>query len=117
MKNLTSLLNNYSTTDIRTALYYLGRHLKQAPITTDYTKDIFDDGSKISPSEEVKNLTLDLLNFIETTSQKCASAFDDSEFNLWITKINEIDSSLDPDITEDKKISILKEVYNFTVKK
>lgn len=116
MNILSSVLVDYSITEIRSALYYLGRHLKQASFASDYAKDIFDDGSKISPSEEVKTLTVKLLKCIEFHSKKPASEFDDMEFNFWVTKINEIDSSLDPDVTEEKKLNILKKVSDFSVK-
>ncbi|MDH6024888.1 class I SAM-dependent methyltransferase [Vibrio splendidus] len=95
MNELKNIVSNELVSDARSAFYYLGRYLKQATISEDYEKDIFDDGLESRPSEVVKNLTIKLIEFIESSQKKKCFDFSNNEYNHWMDLIDSVESQLD----------------------
>ncbi|HFQ5295213.1 hypothetical protein [Vibrio vulnificus] len=97
MNSLKNIVEKHEVSDARNAFYYLSRYLKQAAFYEEYQKDIFEDGYRSEPSEKSKELTLCMIEFIETAQQKKANEFSDTEYLYWMGKISEVESSLDPE--------------------
>ncbi|MBP1130866.1 hypothetical protein JOE25_002440 [Serratia sp. PL17] len=114
MKNFNDIIKGVNTSDARSALYYLGRYLKQAEYYIQYGKDFFEDDYQSKPTEEAKGLTLKLIDFIESYQEKKASDFTDEEYMFWVEKLNEVESKLDPEPTEEQRKlaeSIINEIF------
>lgn len=101
MTTLRILVENHELSDARDAFYYLSRYLKQAAFYDDYQKDIFEDGYSSEPTEVVKQLTMAMIELIETQQKKKAGEFSDEEYIYWMDEINDVESSLDPEPTDD----------------
>ena len=117
MTTLESLLKGYSIFEQRSALYYLGRYIKQADVFEDYKKDIFVDGIESTPSEEVKSLTYNMIAFIEKNADKKASEFTDGEFHFWMDKIAEVEDNIDIEPSEEQVQKAINELNSFKVPK
>lgn len=100
MKSIQEHVAALSTSDGRSALYYLSRYLKQAAHFKDYRKDIFEDTQRSAPSEAVRQSTFEMISFIEDTEGMPASDFDDPTYVRWANLVQRIESSLDPELTE-----------------
>lgn len=100
MKSIRDRVSALTTSDARSALYYLSRYLKQAAHFKDYRKDVFEDTERSSPSEGVRRATIEMIKFIEDVEGISASAFDDPTYMRWSTHVREIESGLDPEMTE-----------------
>lgn len=111
MKEFRDILAGETPFDTRSALYYLGRYLKQAEYYEKYKKDFFDDDYQSKPSEKIKDITSQLIHFIELYEKKKASNFTDKEFMFWIEQINEIESNLEPEL-EEKQIILAESIIN-----
>jgi hypothetical protein len=100
MESLLPLISSLSTSDARSALYYLSRHLKQAALFKAYRKDIFEDEKRSSPSKVVRNATLEMLRYIESVEGKPASKFSDRTYSKWASRIADVESKLDPEASD-----------------
>ncbi len=99
MENLSDIIKDYNLVDVREAFYYLSRYLKMADNEDEYEKDFFEDDFRSIPSIEAKELTINLIKFIEKSTEKKAGEFTDTEYIKWMDEINEIESKLDPDVS------------------
>ena len=117
MKNLENFLEGYSIFEKRSALYYLGRYVKQADSLEDYTKDIFFDSPESNPSEKIQLLTLEMIEFIEMTAEKKASEFNEAEFYFWMDKIAELEDTIDVEPSEEQIQKALNELEKFDIPK
>lgn len=115
MRNLSDCIVGMSVEDARDSFYYLCRFLKQASFSDDYKKDIFDDASGVMPSNKVKSTTIEMLSVIEEAEQKKASDFTNDEFIKWVSEINRLDASLDPEPSEALKIKAKSIASDFSV--
>jgi len=113
MRTLEGLLESYNLFEKRSALYYLGRYIKQADIFENYEKDIFVDGEGSDPDERVKLLTLRLIEHIERTANKKASQFNEDEFYYWMDYIAKIEDSIDYAPNEKTIEKALEELDKF----
>ena len=113
MKTIKQFLTGFSELEIREALYYLGRFLKQAESFEEYSKDIFDDALNSEPSEKVKNHTRALIFKIEEKEGKQMKNLNDDEIIFWMDHIDEIESNLDTKISEDSINNAMKVLNDF----
>ncbi|MFP1683809.1 hypothetical protein ACLD0W_14955 [Alloalcanivorax sp. C16-1] len=105
MNNLEEIIKGFEIPDVRAAFYYLSRYLKQADYFEKYEKDFFEDDFQSAPSDIAKRLTLSLIEFIEKSTEKHASNFNDEEYIHWMDEINELESQLDPEPSQNVKNS------------
>jgi hypothetical protein len=90
------------TADVRSALYYVGRYIKQASFFNTYSKDIFEDDEKSAPSKVVRDLAMEILQAIELhEGVKAADIKRDRVFEL-IGVITSLEDRLNPDISESE---------------
>ncbi|MFW2577994.1 hypothetical protein ACOL3B_03580 [Aliarcobacter butzleri] len=99
MNKLSDIIKGYNIVDVREAFYYLSRYLKMADYEDSYEKDFFEDDFRSIPSIEAQELTINLIKFIEKSTEKKAAEFTDTEYIQWMDEINEIESNLDPDVS------------------
>ncbi|WP_312488268.1 hypothetical protein [Massilia timonae] len=102
MEEMAKLIEGVSVADARAAFYYLGRYLKQAGHYNRYGKDFFEDNDYSEPSEIGKELTFKLIDFIESSENKKARNFSDKEYLYWTDRIAQIESNLDPELTQEQ---------------
>lgn len=100
MKLLNDHLMHLTTSDARSALYYLSRYLKQAAFFKSYRKDVFEDDLRSVPSEAVRSATLAMISSIEQFEGTPALKFDDATYSKWMAAVRGIENGLDPDPTE-----------------
>ena len=120
MKEFEDILLGVNPLDIRSALYYLGRYLKQAEYYDRYKKNFFDDDYQSKPSKGIEDLTYQLINFIESYEGKKASEFSDDTFLFWVNRINEIEYNLEPEPKKGQIIlaeSIINDIFESPQKK
>ncbi|TDQ06252.1 hypothetical protein [Pedobacter metabolipauper] len=117
MKTLESLLESYNIFEKRSALYYLGRYIKQAEIFENYEKNIFIDGAESNPDEKIKSLTLNMIEHIERAANKKASEFNEDEFYYWMDYIAEIEDNIDNVPNQEIIEKALEELDKFEVPK
>ena len=113
MDNINKLLIGQNNADVRGALYYLGRYIKQAAIFHNYKKDIFEDSIESIPTELVKKLTLDLIAAVEEIAGKKASGFDNNEFRYWMSTIADLGNKIEPEPTEADIQKALNRISQF----
>lgn len=114
MKNLRPILKDKPIIEIRESLYYLGRYIKQAENFERYSKDIFEDAQNSEPSEIAKDLTRELIAFIEKEENKLAKNFTNDEVLYWLDHINEIEENLDPESSESSIKNALDSLGDFS---
>jgi hypothetical protein len=102
MKTLNDFLKHLNRSEARSALYYLSRFLKQAAYFRRYSKDIFEDTDRSGPSTDVRNVTLSIIEMIESTEGVAASEFDDATYTRWATQARRLEAQLDPELTESE---------------
>lgn len=102
MKDIRGLVKEHPISDVRDALYYLSRYLKQASFYDEYGKDIFEDDMSSLPSSSVKSLTLSLIKYIEETEGKSVSGFSDGEYIAWMDHISDVEKKLDPNPSQSQ---------------
>jgi hypothetical protein len=117
MEEIFNLLENLTIAEKRSCLYYLGRYIKQADSFENYQKDIFEDDIESEPSEEVKNITLNLILVIENIAGKKASDFSEDEFIFWMNKIAEIEDNIDPQPSDEQIKNAIKNLDGFKIPK
>lgn len=113
METIEKILEDYILSEKRSALYYLTRYIKQVKVFKNYEKDIFVDDKNSSPTEKVKALTLNLIDFIEKVANKKAIEFDEKEFFFWMDTIADIEDNLDKEPNETQVQNALKTLDNF----
>lgn len=113
MEEIKKIIEGLSTLEIRSSFYYLGRYLKQADSFADYQKDIFVEDDRSAPSDLVKSITLELIEFIEMKADKNAADFTFEEYLAWIDIIDDIEINLDPLPDEDLVRKANSEIENF----
>lgn len=114
MEKIKNLLEGNTVADMRSALYYLGRYIKQADSFETYEKDIFEDSLESTPSEFVIQLTLKLIEAVESIANKKASKFNEEEFYFWMDKISEMEDKIDPSVSDAEIQKALSEISQFT---
>ena len=102
MESIQPLVSPLEISDARSALYYLSRYLKQAADFHRYSKDIFEDEERSGPTEVIRQATLSMIRFIESTEGQVAAEFDDSTYSKWAAHVTDVENSLDPDATADE---------------
>jgi len=117
MTTIENLLNGFDIFEQRSALYYLGRYLKQADTLENYHKDIFLDGDDNIPNEGVVSLTFKLIELIEDTAKKKASEFTEEEYHFWMDKVSEIEDKIDIEPNEEILQKALIELNKFQIPK
>lgn len=100
MNSIQEHIAALSTSDARSALYYLSRYLKQAAYFKDYRKDIFEDTQRSAPSEAVRQSTCEMMKFIEEREEMPAAQFDDSTYAKWANLVRKTENGLDPELTD-----------------
>ncbi|WP_034893745.1 hypothetical protein [Gillisia sp. Hel_I_29] len=113
MKEFKKITQGFSIPEIRSALYYLSRYIKQAEKFEDYKKDLFEDGINSAPKQEIKDLTKNLIASVEKTADKKASKFTNDEFYFWMDNISEFEDSLDPKISESQIENAIRQINLF----
>jgi hypothetical protein len=101
MEILNDFLAPLIKSDARSALYYLSRFLKQAAFFKNYRKDIFEDDARSAPSAEVRSVTLEMIQMIETSEGIAAKDFDETTYSRWASLVRDLEKQLDPELTED----------------
>lgn len=96
MEILSNIILGLSVSDARSTLYYLSRYLKQASTYDEYKKDIFEDGSRSYPSEQVMALTWAAVSEIEKAENCRISDFEFETYIKWSDLVDSLESSLDP---------------------
>ncbi|MEH6743125.1 hypothetical protein [Hyphomonas sp.] len=102
MIDISLLLKGVDEATARSALYYAGRYIKQASDFQKYSKDIFEDEIRSAPSEEVKRLTLYLINEIELRAGQEARNFTDALIVELLDDITAAEDSLARTFTDDE---------------
>ena len=87
-------LSDLTPTAARSVCYYLSRHIKQAAIFDDYSKDMFAEGQFSEPDEEVIARTRQLVSEIENIEGVTADKFDDPTYQKWMKNILEYEKNL-----------------------
>lgn len=87
-------LSGLSSTQARSVCYYLSRHLKQAAIFDDYSKDPFIEADSSLPDVDVITKTKELLFSIEKAENMTADKFDDEKYLKWMDLILDFERSL-----------------------
>ena len=100
--NLNAITQEYSATDIRSALYYVGRYIKQASYFKKYRKDIFEDHRRSSPTEEVKQLARRIIQEIETREKAEASKFESTTISRILAEISKAEADLVSDLSQEE---------------
>ncbi|MFN4248245.1 MAG: hypothetical protein ACK4EY_11005 [Flavipsychrobacter sp.] len=113
MTTIENLIKDYTISEQRSSLYYLGRYIKQADAFENYKKDIFVDGIESIPSKKVISLTYELIALVEETANKKASQFSEDEFYFWMDKIAEIEDNIDFKPSEEQIQKAITEINNF----
>lgn len=94
MSEISSNLSGVADTDARSALYYLGRYVKQAEYFQAYGKDIFDEEERSAPTEQVKQITLRLIMIIEKRENVSMAHLGTEAVTRILTEITTIEESL-----------------------
>lgn len=115
MHNLEDFLFGFEAFSKRSALYYLTRYIKQAAIFHEYQKDIFVEAHGSEPSEEVKALTINLIEAVEKNAKKSAKDFSEEELNYWMDTISDIEDRIDEEPTEQQISNALAELDRFSI--
>jgi hypothetical protein len=101
MKTLKDVIAGVNEADIRAALYYAGRYIKQAAHFQEYGKDIFDDEQHSSPTDEVKTLALKIIAAIEDREMMPAQNFEFDCVLMILREISAIEQSLGSKFSKD----------------
>lgn len=115
MQNLEEFLLGFETSIKRSALYYLTRYIKQAAIFHEYQKDFFVDAHGSEPSDEIKALTINLIEVVEKNAEKGANDFSEEEFGYWMDAISDIEDRIDKEPTEQQISNALAELDKFSI--
>lgn len=115
MNKINEILSGHTIPDVRGALYYLGRYIKQANDFEKYEKNIFEDSIESIPSEVVIKLTWNLIDAIENEANKKATEFSDQEVMFWLDFISDLEDKIDPEPTDSEKQKALNQLSRFKV--
>jgi len=77
MMDLRHLFNGYRDDEIVAAIYFAIRHIKQARVLADLSKDMFQDDPHSRPTARVKKLAKEIVLDVETTLGKNSIEFGD----------------------------------------
>lgn len=101
MIDLEKITQDFDSADVRSALYYVSRYVKQASSFKIYSKNIFDDPQGSEPSEAVIDLSN---NIIYELSNKYGDLEEISrEKTLFILdQISEFETELTSEASEDE---------------
>jgi hypothetical protein len=94
MDSIQPALVGLSSSDARSALYYLSRYLKQAALFAEYGKDIFDDDQRAAPGPAVKQSTLAMIALVEQSEGAPAARFDDDTYFRWADHVEAIEGAI-----------------------
>ncbi|WP_423147689.1 hypothetical protein [Rubrolithibacter danxiaensis] len=115
MQNLEEILSGYDAVSKRSALYYLTRYVKQAAVFHEYEKDIFVEAHGSEPSDEIKALTIKLIEAVEKKAGKKAKDFSDEEFGNWMDTISDIEDGIDEEPSQEQIAKALSELDRFSI--
>jgi hypothetical protein len=102
MTNILGLLKDHSAKDAVDALYYAARTIKQSYLLKEREKDFFDDESRSAPSDEVRALSLKLVEVIEAEVGKKAADFDSDMLSKTLGELWSAEEAIDiPSTTDD----------------
>jgi hypothetical protein len=65
MLDISKLVKGLEAADVRAAIYYASRYIKQAENFDKYSKDIFEDEKRSAPNPTVRRLALNIIEAIE----------------------------------------------------
>ena len=65
MLDIRKLVEGIEVADVRAAVYYVSRYIKQADTFDEYSKDIFEDEERSTPNQPVRRLAVDIIKAIE----------------------------------------------------
>ena len=114
MEQITKFVETYAVEEARSAFYYLSRYLKQAEYYSTYEKDIFEDDDRSKPSAAAKELMQKILKYIEVTQGKNAAEFSTDEYLHWMQIIDDVETALEPELTEDELETTQEIIENMT---
>lgn len=101
--DIAGILKRFDAARRRAVFFYAARYIKQAKNTPNYKKDIFDDGAQNTPSEEIRNATLEIIKAIEEREGNEARYFDDITMIRILTEITSLESGLTPELSESER--------------
>ena len=113
MSTLRAYLEGVDDADARSALYYLGRYVKQASYFDEYGKDIFEDEARSAPSEDVKELTRRMIAAVEEREAMLASDFTEAQFMRLIQEITALESELGPEVSDEESKRVQRFMDSF----
>lgn len=94
MNTIEKHLSGLSSSKSRAVCYYLSRHLKQAAVLKNYSKDPFVEADSSTPDGEVITKTKELLLAIEEAESMTLDRFDDATYLKWMNVILEFERGL-----------------------
>lgn len=102
MSDLSALLNNHTPEDVLGALYYAARYIKQADHLSRYEKDIFDDDERSTPTDKVKQLTWEIVKWVEAQEGMVSGKFDTQTLIRVFALLEDIGSRFETNLSEEE---------------
>ncbi len=108
MIDIRKIIHTVNPYEARAALYYVSRFVKQAGLFHKYEKDIFVDGKYSAPSEQVRDLSHQIISDIEVSLSEQISEMSQDKILTILDHIAVVEAELLPEFSEKQLIDAKK---------
>jgi len=115
MSEIIRLISGHSKKDALDALYYAARFIKQAEQISKYHKDFFADDVRSAPSQEARDLALQVITAIELAEGCQASQFDSRAITRALKELTDAENSLDGEFSDAEEIAADSVILSMTL--